>query len=109
MPVRPSIAVVVAQKLADSLREPVAIGSHLDTQICGGRYDGILGVLCGLEVVRTLNDFNYETQRPVEVAVWTNEEGSRFQPTTMGSAVFAGTIPIDQALSATDVHAVFRA
>ena len=63
---------------SDPSLPPVAIGSHLDTQICGGRYDGILGVLCGLEVVRTLNDRGLATKRGIEVICWTNEEGGRF-------------------------------
>lgn len=57
---------------------PIVTGSHLDSQPTGGRFDGVYGVLAGLEVIRTLNDLNYETEAPVEVAVWTNEEGSRF-------------------------------
>lgn len=75
--------------------DPVVIGSHLDTQVAGGRYDGILGVLSGLEVVRTLNDHGIETRYPIEVACWTNEEGARFQPPMMGSSVFAGVIELE--------------
>ena len=56
---------------------PIAIGSHLDTQICGGRYDGVLGVMCGLEAIRTLNDRAIQTRRPIELIMWTNEEGAR--------------------------------
>ncbi len=81
---------------------PVAIGSHLDTQICGGRYDGILGVLCGLEVVRTLNDRGLETKRGIEVICWTNEEGGRFAPPMMGSMAFAGVLPLETVLATTD-------
>jgi N-carbamoyl-L-amino-acid hydrolase len=81
---------------------PVLIGSHLDTQIVGGRYDGVLGVLAGLEVVRTLNDNNFETQRPVEVVVWTNEEGVRFQPPMMGSGAFARVHDTGWVLAQTD-------
>ena len=81
---------------------PVAIGSHLDTQICGGRYDGILGVLCGLEVVRTLNDKAIETRRGIEVICWTNEEGARFNPPMMGSMAFAGVLPLESVLATTD-------
>ena len=81
---------------------PVAIGSHLDTQICGGRYDGILGVLCGLEVVRTLNDKGLQTRRGIEVICWTNEEGARFNPPMMGSMAFAGVLPLDSVLATTD-------
>jgi N-carbamoyl-L-amino-acid hydrolase len=78
----------------DSL-PPVVMGSHLDTQINGGRYDGILGVLSGLEVMRTLNDNNIETKRPLEVVSWMNEEGARFSPPMVGSAAFAGVHAVD--------------
>jgi N-carbamoyl-L-amino-acid hydrolase len=81
---------------------PVAIGSHLDTQICGGRYDGILGVLCGLEVVRTLNDRSLATKRGIEVICWTNEEGGRFAPPMMGSMAFAGVLPLKDVLATKD-------
>jgi N-carbamoyl-L-amino-acid hydrolase len=86
----------------DPALAPVAIGSHLDTQICGGRYDGILGVLCGLEVVRTLNDRGLETRRGIEVICWTNEEGARFSPPMMGSMAFAQRLPLDTVLATTD-------
>ena len=69
---------------------PVVTGSHLDTQPTGGRFDGVYGVLAGLEVIRTLNDAGYETDAPLEVVVWTNEEGARFAPAMVGSGVFAG-------------------
>jgi N-carbamoyl-L-amino-acid hydrolase len=85
----------------DSL-PPVVIGSHLDTQIAGGRYDGILGVLAGLEVVRTLNDAGVRTRRPIEIVNWTNEEGARFQPPMLGSAVFAGVRTLEWAHARTD-------
>ena len=65
-------------------RPPVMTGSHLDTQPTGGRFDGIYGVLAGLEVVRTLNDLELETDTPIEVVVWTNEEGCRFAPSMGG-------------------------
>jgi beta-ureidopropionase / N-carbamoyl-L-amino-acid hydrolase len=81
---------------------PVAIGSHLDTQICGGRYDGILGVLCGLEVVRTLNDRGLTTRRGIEVICWTNEEGGRFAPPMMGSMAFAGVLSLESVLATAD-------
>jgi beta-ureidopropionase / N-carbamoyl-L-amino-acid hydrolase len=77
----------------DNSLPPVAIGSHLDTQICGGRYDGALGVLCGLEVIRSLNDRGMSTRRPIELIMWTNEEGARFSPPLMGSLAFAGKLP----------------
>ena len=67
---------------------PVMCGSHLDTQPTGGKFDGNYGVLAGLEVVRTLNDQNIQTEAPIEVVYWTNEEGSRFVPVMMGSGVF---------------------
>ena len=69
---------------------PILSGSHLDTQPSGGRFDGILGVLGALEVVRSLNDLCIETDSPIEIVVWTNEEGARFSPAMMGSGVFAG-------------------
>ena len=87
---------------SDPSLPPVAIGSHLDTQICGGRYDGILGVLCGLEVVRTLNDRGLTTRRGIEVICWTNEEGARFNPPMMGSMAFAGKIPLKDVLETKD-------
>ncbi len=69
---------------------PVYLGSHLDTQPTGGRYDGVLGVLGALEVVRSLNDMNIRTRRPIVVTNWTNEEGTRFAPAMLASGVFAG-------------------
>ena len=87
---------------SDPSLPPVAIGSHLDTQICGGRYDGILGVLCGLEVVRTLNDRGLLTKRGIEVICWTNEEGARFSPPMMGSMAFAKVLPLESVLATTD-------
>jgi N-carbamoyl-L-amino-acid hydrolase len=74
----------------------VMTGSHLDTQPTGGRFDGVYGVLAGLEVLRTLADAKIETDRAVEVAVWTNEEGSRFSPAMMGSGAYAGVFPLDE-------------
>ncbi len=87
---------------SDPSLPPVAIGSHLDTQICGGRYDGILGVLCGLEVVRTLNDKGLATKRGIEVICWTNEEGARFNPPMMGSMAFAKMLSLESVLATTD-------
>ena len=78
---------------------PVLVGSHLDTQIAGGRYDGIVGVLAGLEIVRTLNDLGITTKRPIEVVNWTNEEGARFQPPMVAAGVFAGVYDLDWALA----------
>ena len=76
---------------------PVVLGSHLDTQPTGGRFDGVYGVLGGLEVLETLNDKALRTIAPLEVAVWTNEEGSRFPMSMMGSAVWAGVLGVDDA------------
>ena len=81
---------------------PVLAGSHLDTQPTGGRFDGVYGVLAGLEVVRTLNDLGYETEAPVEIVVWTNEEGSRFSPPMVGSGVFAGVFDLKYGLERPD-------
>ncbi|MDF3852117.1 Zn-dependent hydrolase [Achromobacter denitrificans] len=81
---------------------PVMTGSHIDTQPTGGKFDGCYGVLAGLEVMRTLNDHGVVTEAPLEVAIWTNEEGSRFVPVMMGSGVFAGKFPLEVALTATD-------
>ncbi|MBY0154248.1 M20 family metallo-hydrolase [Cytobacillus oceanisediminis] len=80
-------------KLNDS--PAVAIGSHLDTQPCGGRFDGILGVLTALEVVRTLNENNIETDYPIEIVNFTNEEGARFEPPMLGSGGVAGEFTTD--------------
>ena len=83
---------------------PVVIGSHLDTQPTGGKYDGVLGVLAGLEIVRTLNDLNIETKHPIMIVNWTNEEGSRFAPAMMASAGYAGIYDINTLLSAKDAE-----
>ena len=83
---------------------PVVIGSHLDTQPTGGKYDGVLGVLAGLEIVRTLNDLNIETKHPIMIVNWTNEEGSRFAPAMMASAGYAGIYDINTLLSAEDTE-----
>jgi N-carbamoyl-L-amino-acid hydrolase len=85
---------------------PVAIGSHLDSQPSGGKFDGAYGVMAGLEVVRTLNDAGVRTRAPLEVVSWTNEEGSRFVPTLMGSGVFAGVFPLEKILQEKDVDGV---
>ncbi len=86
--------------------DPVLIGSHLDTQPTGGRFDGVYGVLGGLEVIERLNDLGEPTDRPIELAVWTNEEGSRFQHSMMGSAVWARKLPLAHAEKLTDVDGV---
>jgi N-carbamoyl-L-amino-acid hydrolase len=82
--------------------DPVYVGSHLDTQPTGGRYDGVLGVLGGLELVRTLNDLGIKTRRPIVVTNWTNEEGTRFAPAMLASGVFAGVIEQDWAYDRRD-------
>ena len=82
---------------------PVMTGSHADSQPTGGRFDGIYGVLGGLEVIRTLNDLGIQTEHPVEVVIWTNEEGSRFAPAMVASGVFAGVFTLDYGLSRKDV------
>ncbi|HYE00117.1 MAG TPA: Zn-dependent hydrolase [Alphaproteobacteria bacterium] len=81
---------------------PIAIGSHLDTQPTGGKFDGVLGVLAGLEVLSTLHAAGYETNAPIEVINWTNEEGSRFAPAMLASGVFAGVFTRDFADSRED-------
>jgi len=85
---------------------PVAIGSHLDSQPSGGKFDGAYGVMAGLEIVRTLNDAGVRTRAPLEVVSWTNEEGSRFVPTLMGSGVFAGVFPLQKVLEEKDVDGI---
>ncbi|MCS0497449.1 Zn-dependent hydrolase [Ancylobacter sp. MQZ15Z-1] len=86
----------------DAEAAPVLIGSHLDTQPTGGKFDGVLGVLGALEVVRTLNDLGIRTRHPVEVVNWTNEEGTRFAPAMVASAVYAGVMSLQDAYAATD-------
>ncbi len=82
---------------------PIVSGSHIDTQPTGGKFDGNYGVLAALEVVRTLNEHGIQTQAPIEVAFWTNEEGSRFVPVMMGSGVFCGAFTLEHAYAAKDV------
>ncbi|HSX75223.1 MAG TPA: Zn-dependent hydrolase [Shinella sp.] len=81
---------------------PVYIGSHLDTQPTGGKYDGVLGVLAGLEVVRSLDDLGIRTKHPIVVTNWTNEEGARFAPAMLASGVFAGVHTQDYAYARKD-------
>jgi beta-ureidopropionase / N-carbamoyl-L-amino-acid hydrolase len=87
---------------SDAEAPPVVIGSHLDTQVNGGKYDGVVGVLAGLEVVRTLNDLDLKTRRPVELVSWTNEEGARFAPPMIASGAFAGVFDTAWVLQRTD-------
>jgi N-carbamoyl-L-amino-acid hydrolase len=82
---------------------PVYVGSHLDTQPTGGKYDGVLGVLSGLEVVRSMNDLGIKTKHPIVVTNWTNEEGARFAPAMLASGVFAGALSMDYAYSRQDL------
>ncbi len=88
----------------DNTLPPVMTGSHIDTQPTGGKFDGNYGVLAGLEVVRTLNDHGIRTRAPIEVAFWTNEEGSRFVPVMMGSGVFCGAFTLEHAYAARDTE-----
>jgi len=83
-------------------RPAIAFGSHLDTVPTGGRFDGAFGVMAGLEVLRTLDDAGVLTAAPLELVVWTNEEGSRFPPAMMGSRVHAGDLPLNRALMTAD-------
>jgi len=83
---------------------PVVSGSHIDTQPSGGKFDGNYGVLAALEVVRTLNEHKIETEAPIEVAIWTNEEGTRFTPVMMGSGVFVNAFELDHCLARTDLE-----
>ncbi len=85
---------------------PVMMGSHLDTQPEGGRFDGVYGVLAGLEVVRRLNELDIHTEKPIEIAVWTNEEGARFTPAMLGSAAFTGAMELSTALAARDAEGI---
>ncbi|WP_417726440.1 Zn-dependent hydrolase [Roseovarius sp.] len=83
---------------------PVYIGSHLDTQPTGGKYDGVLGVLAGLEIIRTLNDLDIKTRHPIVITNWTNEEGTRFAPAMLASGVFAGVLERDWAYDRVDAQ-----
>lgn len=83
---------------------PVYVGSHLDTQPTGGKYDGVLGVLGGLEIIRMLNELNVQTKHPIVVVNWTNEEGTRFAPAMVASGVFAGMHTLDWAYDRTDAN-----
>ena len=88
----------------DESLAPVMMGSHLDTQPTGGKFDGVLGVLGALEVIRSLNDLKIKTRRPIEIANWTNEEGSRYAPAMISSGVFAGVYTKDFAYNLTDAE-----
>ena len=94
------------RKGRDMSKAPVGLGSHLDTQPTGGKFDGILGTLAALEVVRTLNDAGIETDAPLCIANWTNEEGSRFAPAMMASAAYAGDFTTENILGRLDAEGV---
>ena len=93
---------IFGQRLGTENLPPVFMGSHADSVPTGGKYDGQLGVLCALEVIRALNDRGTRTRRPVGVVVFTNEEGARFQPAMIGSGVLAGKIALEDAYNARD-------
>ncbi len=90
------------RKGRDMAKLPIGLGSHLDTQPTGGKFDGVLGTLAALEVVRALNDAGIETDAPICIVNWTNEEGSRFAPAMMASAAYVGDFTVDDILSRTD-------
>jgi N-carbamoyl-L-amino-acid hydrolase len=90
----------------DSAAPVVLTGSHVDTQPSGGKFDGNYGVLAGLEVLRTLNDAGFVTKKPVGVAIWTNEEGTRFVPTMGGSGAFARVFTLDYLLAQRDIDGI---
>lgn len=90
----------------DPNRLPVLMGSHLDSQPTGGKFDGALGVIAGLEVIRTLHDLNIVTEAPIELVNWTDEEGSRFGHSLMGSGVWAGIYTLDKAYGLKDIEGV---
>ena len=94
------------RKGRDMSKPPVGLGSHLDTQPTGGKFDGVLGTLAALEVVRTLNDAGIETEIPICIVNWTNEEGSRFAPAMMASAAYVGDFTTDDILSRKDADGV---
>jgi beta-ureidopropionase / N-carbamoyl-L-amino-acid hydrolase len=88
----------------DNTLAPVVTGSHIDSQPTGGKFDGVYGVLAGLEVIRSLNDAKIETLRPIEASIWTNEEGSRFAPAMVASGIFGGVFDLDYGLSRSDLE-----
>ena len=90
----------------DTNAKTILVGSHLDSQPLGGKYDGIYGVMAGLELLRVLHDSKTETKHAIEVAVWTNEEGARFAPAMMGAAYFAGKFTADELLVRKDVDGI---
>ena len=101
-----SPAVFARREGTERSAPPVVMGSHLDSQPNGGKFDGAYGVMAGLEVIRALNDAGVKTSAPLEVASWTNEEGSRYVPTLMGSGVFTGIYKLDEILKHTDTEGI---
>ena len=102
-----AIGNIFAQRPGQEPGLPVVMtGSHIDTQPTGGKFDGCYGVMAGLEVIRTLNQHNIQTKAPIEVVVWTNEEGCRFPPCMMGSGVFTGQLELEKMLAQTDPDGV---
>ena len=92
------------RKGKDNSLTPVISGSHIDSQPKGGRFDGVLGVMAPLEILRTLHENNIETERPLVIVDWTNEEGSRFAPAMVSSGVWAGKLDRNWAYDRTDIH-----
>ena len=86
----------------DNTLNPILIGSHIDSQPLGGKYDGIYGVLAALEVIYSLNDHKIKTDRPIDVVSWTNEEGARFAPAMIGSAIFSRLMPVNEGWASKD-------
>ncbi|MES1949514.1 allantoate amidohydrolase [Salinisphaera sp. S4-8] len=101
---RDAIGNLFARRAGREDKPPVVLGSHLDTQPKGGRFDGVLGVLAALEAVRTLNENDIDTVAPIEIANWTNEEGARFTPAMLGSSVFTGAMALDAGLARADAN-----
>jgi len=98
--------IFAGRKGRSSTAPPVILGSHLDTQPTGGKFDGVYGVLSGVEILRTLEENAIETDFPIEVAVWTNEEGARFAPAMMGSGVWSGKFDLEEMYAVTDKDGV---
>jgi len=90
----------------DPKADPVLTGSHIDTQPAGGKFDGAFGVVAGFEAVRAMREVGFTPRRPIEIAAWMNEEGSRFSPGMMGSEAFAGRRPLEQMLAVKDAQGV---
>lgn len=101
-----AIGNLIARRPGRSDGPAVMMGSHIDSQPNGGKFDGAYGVMAGLEVLRALHDAGALTEKPIEVVAWTNEEGARFSPSMMGSAVYAGLMPLEQTLCIADQDGV---